>query len=66
MTLPTSENTPQISESLAGPSPLTCQGFLSHQTTGQNGTQWELEKCREMLRVQFNLNSIYKKEVGYQ
>lgn len=23
----------------------------------------ELEKCRELLRVQYNLNSMYKKEV---
>jgi hypothetical protein len=23
----------------------------------------ELEKCRELLRVQYNLNSVYKKEV---
>lgn len=24
----------------------------------------ELEKCRELLRVQYNLNSVYKKEVN--
>lgn len=36
----------------------------SSSRPSQNDTQWELEKCRELLRVQFNLNSIYKKEVS--
>ncbi|KAJ1530649.1 hypothetical protein ONE63_005521 [Megalurothrips usitatus] len=39
-------------------------GTQPQQISGQNDTQRELDKCREMLRVQFNLNSIYKKEVA--
>jgi hypothetical protein len=32
-------------------------------TANQLDIYCELEKCRELLRVQYNLNSMYKKEV---
>ncbi|KAK3916235.1 Protein fantom [Frankliniella fusca] len=45
-------------------SPKVRSSSYSHLQSGQTNTQWELDKCRELLRVQFNLNSIYKKEVA--
>jgi hypothetical protein len=33
-------------------------------TANQLDINRELEKCRELLRVQYNLNSMYKKEVN--
>lgn len=45
-------------------SPKIRSSSYSHQHNGQTDTQRELDKCREVLRVQFNLNSIYKKEVA--
>ncbi|XP_034247176.1 flagellar attachment zone protein 1-like [Thrips palmi] len=59
-------NTAQENKALV-PEASVANARLSPQfqvTSGNSDTQWELDKCRELLRVQFNLNSIYKKEVA--